>query len=261
MDRPQPELVVHATPELLAAAAAARLVTRLVDVQASRGSATVVLTGGGVGIGMLHELRSAPARDAVDWSRVDLYWGDERFLPIGDPERNETQAREALLDHVPVDPARVHPMPAAGSEFGDDVDAAADAYAELLARASRPEDHCAVPTFDVLLLGMGGEGHVASIFPSSPAVYETERMVVGVHGCPKPPPVRVSLTLPAIRCAAEVWLVTAGSEKAAAVAMALTGAGPTQIPAAGATGRRRTLWLLDRAAAEKLPPTFRPPLA
>jgi 6-phosphogluconolactonase len=261
IDRATPEVVAYATPELLAAAGAARLVTRLVDVQASRGSASLVLTGGGVGIGLLRELRAAPARDAVDWSRVDLYWGDERFLRAGDPERNETQAREALLDHVPVDPARVHPMPAAGGEYGEDVDAAAAAYADLLRRASRPEDHCAVPSFDVLLLGIGGEGHVASIFPSSPAVYETERTVVGVHGCPKPPPVRVTLTLPAIRCAAEVWLVTAGAEKAAAVAMALGGAGPTQIPAAGATGRRRTLWLLDRASAAKLPGTFMPPLA
>jgi len=257
--RPRPEVVVHAAPALLAAAVAARLVTRVVDAQASRGSASVVLTGGGTGIAVLRELRAAPARDAIDWGRVDLYWGDERYLPAGHHERNETQAREALLDHVPVDPARVHPM--APSDGGcRDVDAAAEAYAELLRAATRPEDHGAVPAFDVLLLGVGGEGHVASIFPSSPAVYETERAVVGVRGCPKPPPTRISMTLPAIGCANETWLATAGTDKAAAVAMALGGAGPTQIPAAGVAGRRRTLWLLDKAAAAKIPRAFMPPL-
>jgi 6-phosphogluconolactonase len=258
---PRTEVVVHATASLLAAAAAARLVTKVVDVQSSRGSASVVLTGGRTGIAMLRELRAAPARDAIDWGRVDLYWGDERFLPGGHPERNETQVREALLDHVPVDPARVYPMAASDGEYGVDVDAAAAGYAALLGSHARPEDHGPVPTFDVLMLGVGGEGHTASIFPSSPAVYETERTVVGVHGAPKPPPTRLTLTLPAIGCASEVWLATTGSDKAAAVAMALGGAGPTQIPAAGVTGRRRTLWLLDRAAAVKLPPTFILPLA
>jgi 6-phosphogluconolactonase len=257
----KPEVVVHATAAQLAAAVAARLVTRMVSVQASRGSASVVLTGGTTGIAVLRELRAAPAVDAVDWGRVDVYWGDERFLPAGDPERNETQAREALLGHVPVDPSRVHPMPAAGAGSGDDVDAAAAAYAELLRKAARPEDHGPAPSFDVLLLGVGPEGHVASIFPSSPAVYETERTVVGVRGSPKPPPTRVSLTLPGIRCATEVWLFTAGSDRAAAAAMALSGAGPTQVPAAGATGRRRTVWFLDRAAAAKVPKTLILPLS
>lgn len=256
----KPEVVVRATPEQLAGAVAGRLVTRMVAAQASGGVASVVLTGGGTGIAILEQLRLAPAREAVDWRRVDLYWGDERFLPDGHPDRNETQARAALLDHVPVDPARVHPMEPAGGKFGDDVEAAAADYARLLRAAARPEDHGPVPAFDVLLLGVGPEGHIASVFPSSPAVYETERTVVGVHGCPKPPPTRVSLTLPAIRCASEVWLAVAGADKAAAVAMALGGAGPTQIPAAGALGRRRTLWLLDRAAATKVPRAFIQPV-
>lgn len=248
-----PQTVVYRTPRLLASATAARLVTRLVDTQAARGTASVVLTGGRTGTAVLEELRAAPARDAVDWSRVDFYWGDERFLPAGHPERNETQAREALLDHVPVAPERVHAMAPSDGEFGDDPEAAAEAYAELLAAAARPEDHYPAPTFDVCMLGVGEEGHTASIFPHSPAVYETERSVVAVHGCPKPPPVRVSLTLPAIRHSAEVWLMTTGEGKAAAVAMALGGAGEVALPAAGARGKRRTLWLLDRAAGTKSP--------
>ncbi|MET9672637.1 6-phosphogluconolactonase [Streptomyces sp. NPDC006482] len=254
-----PQLVVHRDKELMAQATAARLITRIVDAQATRGSASIVLTGGRNGNGLLAALGSAPARDAVDWSRLDLWWGDERYLPEGDPERNVTQAREALLDRVPLDPARVHAMPASDGPYGSDVDAAAAAYAEELAAAAGPGDHGGVPTFDVLMLGVGPDTHVASLFPELPAVRETERTVVGVHGAPKPPPLRVSLTLPAIRAAKEVWLLAAGEDKAKAAAIALSGAGEVQAPAAGAYGRSRTLWLLDAAAASELPRSLYPP--
>ncbi|MFC7931245.1 6-phosphogluconolactonase [Streptomyces cinereoruber] len=253
-----PQLVVHRDKELMAQAAAARLITRIVDAQAARGSASVVLTGGRNGNGLLAALGSAPARDAVDWSRLDLWWGDERYLPDGDPERNVTQAREALLDRVPLDPARVHAMPASDGPYGDDVEAAAAAYAEELAAAAGPGDG-GVPAFDVLMLGVGPDTHVASLFPELPAVHETERTVVGVRGAPKPPPVRISLTLPAIRAAREVWLLAAGEDKAKAAALALSGAGELQAPAAGARGRSRTLWLLDSAAASELPRSLYPP--
>jgi 6-phosphogluconolactonase len=196
----------------------------------------------------------------VDWSRVEIFWGDERFLPPGDPERNDTQAYAALLDHVAVDPARVHAMPAADDQWRDDPEGAAEAYAQTLSGLTSPEDHGPVPRFDVCLLGVGEEGHTGSIFPSSPAVYETERNVVAVHNSPKPPPTRITLTLPAIRRSAEVWLLTTGEAKAAVVAMALGGAGEVQLPAAGARGERRTLWLLDRTAASKLPRDLVPPL-
>ncbi|MFF3495235.1 6-phosphogluconolactonase [Streptomyces sp. NPDC002795] len=252
-----PQLVVHRDKELMAQAAAARLITKIVDAQSARGSASVVLTGGRNGNGLLAALRAAPARDAIDWGRLDLWWGDERFLPDGDPERNYTQAKEALLDAVPLDPARVHPMPASDGPF--EADAAAEAYAAELANAAGPEDHGPVPTFDVLMLGVGPDTHVASLFPELPAVRETERTVVGVHGAPKPPPNRTTLTLPAIRAAREVWLLAAGEDKAKAAAIALSGAGEIQAPAAGAYGRSRTLWLLDAAAASQLPPGLYPP--
>jgi 6-phosphogluconolactonase len=257
---PTPDIAVHANPDVLAAAVAARLVTKLVDLQAGGNTPKIVLTGGGTGIAVLEQLRASVARDAVDWGKVEFYWGDERFLPPGDPERNETQARDALLDHVPVDQAKVFAMGADTGTGPAGAEAAAEAYAEVLRQAARPEDHGPVPMFDVLMLGMGGEGHTASVFPHSPAVYETERTVVAVHGCPKPPPTRVSLTLPAIRRAAEVWIMTTGEEKAAAVAMALGGAGEVAIPVAGAQGRRRTRWLLDRSAAAKLPRDLVPPI-
>lgn len=254
-----PQLVVHRDKELMAHAAAARLITKIVDAQASRGSASIVLTGGRNGNGVLAALAAEPARDAIDWGRIDLWWGDERFLPEGDPERNVTQARAALLDSVPVDPARVHAMPASDGPWGAEADTAAEAYAAELAKAAQPENHGAVPSFDVLMLGVGPDTHVASLFPEHPGVRETDRMVVGVHGAPKPPPTRISLTLPAIRAAREVWLLAAGEDKASAVAMALSGAGEIQAPAAGAYGRSRTLWLLDAAAASQLPPELYPP--
>jgi len=253
-----PQVVVHRDKELMACAAAARLITRIVDVQAARGSASVVLTGGRNGNGLLAALAASPARDAVDWARLDLWWGDERFLPEGDPERNVTQARAALLDAVPLDPARVHPMAPSDGTHGSDVEAAAAAYATELAAAAGPEDHGRVPAFDVLMLGVGPDTHVASLFPEHPAARETVRTVVGVHGAPKPPPTRISLTFPAIRAAREVWLLAAGEDKAGAVAMALSAPGELQAPASGAYGRSRTLWLLDRAAAAKLPPQLYP---
>jgi 6-phosphogluconolactonase len=254
------QVVVHANPELVAATAAARLMVKLVDVQNTRQVASVVLTGGRTGIAVLEQLNRSLARDAVDWSRVDFYWGDERFLPPGDPERNDTQAFDALLNHVPVAPERVHRMPAADERWAARPEAAAEAYAQELAARTGPKDHGAVPRFDVCLLGVGEEGHTASIFPSSPAVYETERTVVAVHNSPKPPPTRISLTLPAIRRSSEVWMLTTGEAKAAVVAMALGGAGEVALPAAGARGERRTLWILDRAAARKLPRDLVPPL-
>ena len=248
-------VVVHADPDLLAEAVAARLLIRLLDAQADRGLASVVLTGGRVAAKVYQAVAASPARDAVDWSRVDIWWGDERFLPAGDPERNETQARAALLDAVPVDPARVHPMPPSDGPDGPDPEAAAARYAAGLAAAARPGSEI-LPHFDLLLLGIGEDGHVASVFPEHPAAYES-RPVAAVRGAPKPPPVRITLTLPAINTAEEVWLIATGPDKADAVGMALSGAGPVQLPAAGVAGVGNTLWLLDRAAAAHVAPRLR----
>ncbi len=254
MPPPSRTVVVLRDPDVLAESVAARLLTRLVDCQALRGHADLVLTGGGVGIAALAAVARSPARAAVDWSRVDVWWGDERFVPADDPERNERQAREALLDGLDLDPERVHPMGALGGPDGDDVDAAAARYAAAL-RAAAPTGF-AVPPFDVLLLGMGPEGHTASIFPESPAAHD-DRLVVGVHGCPKPPPTRISLGFAALNGAREVWMVVAGTDKATTVAMALSGAGRLQVPAAGVAGAMQTLWLLDEAAAGALPRDLR----
>ena len=182
---------------------------QLVDAAAARLVTTIVLTGGGTGIALLEKLREATGD--IDWSQIDLYWGDERFLPSGDPERNEVQAREALLDHVPVDPDRVHAMAASDGIYDGDPHGAATAYEQLLGAQAHGNQ---VPTFDVHLLGMGGEGHVNSLFPHTDAVREEARFVVAVTDSPKPPPVRITLTLPAVRRAKEVWLLVSGAAKA-----------------------------------------------
>src|SRR4051794_26649594 len=142
-----PLVVVHHDAALLARAVAARLVTGLLDAQAARGRASVVLTGGGIGVAALRELAASPARDGIDWHALDVWWGDERFLPSGHPGRNETQAREALLDAVGIDGQRLHAMSPSDGPDGDDLDAAAARYAAELAATARPEDHAPVPSF------------------------------------------------------------------------------------------------------------------
>jgi 6-phosphogluconolactonase len=236
-----PEILLNRDAEGLAHAVAARLITRLVDAQADGGIAQVVLTGGRVAAVVYRAVAESPAQSAIDWRRVEFWWGDERFLPDGDPERNETQARDALLSHVDVDPARVHPMPA---DTGQGAEAATAAYESTLAASG-------VRTFDVLMLGVGPDGHMASLFPGYPELEVEDRWVVAVHDSPKPPPTRVSLTFPTLARSREVWFVVSGEDKAKAVAQAVSG--DPAIPASIPKGLDRTLWLLDEPAAKDLP--------
>lgn len=245
------DVVVHADRDVLAQAVAARLLVSLVDAQAARGEASLVLTGGGVAAAVYRAVAQSPARHAVDWSRLTCWWGDERFLPDGHPDRNETQAREAF--GALLDTSRRFPMPAADGPDGNDPEAAAARYARQLDAEAQP---ARLPHFDVLLLGVGEDGHVASIFPEQPAVYEV-RTVCAVRGAPKPPPTRITLTRSTLNSAEQVWLIAAGREKAGAVEMALSGGGPAQVPAAGVGGVSRTMWLLDRAAAAEIQPRIR----
>ncbi|MFZ2178539.1 MAG: 6-phosphogluconolactonase [Rhodococcus sp. (in: high G+C Gram-positive bacteria)] len=239
---------VHPDIDTLVAEAARRFVDTVVAAQKTRGIASVVLTGGGTGIGLLEKVRESPG--AIDWRALDVFWGDERFLPAGDPERNEVQARAALLDHVDVDPDRVHTMPVSDGIYEGDPEAAAAAYTQVLGAHAGGRQ---VPVFDVHLLGMGGEGHINSLFPDTDAVREEQRFVVAVTDSPKPPAVRVTLTLPAVRHADEVWLIVSGRSKAEAVAAAVAGAPPVEVPASGARGLTATRWFLDTAAASLLP--------
>src|SRR3954462_1505277 len=243
-----PVIEKYADSAALVAATGDRLADEITSVVQFRGRASIVLTGGGTGIGLLEHL--AERGDKIDWSKVHLYWGDDRFVPEDDDERNYKQAREALLDHIDIPVDNVHPMSASGGEFGDDLDAAARDYEQGL--AANADDGQAAPDFDVHLLGMGGEGHINSLFPETPAVRETSRLVLGVQDSPKPPPQRITLTLPAVQRSREVWLVVSGEGKADAVAAAVGGAKAVDVPAAGAVGRDATVWLLDEDAASKL---------
>jgi 6-phosphogluconolactonase len=252
--------VVHPDADVLAEAVAARLLTRLVDVQSVRDTVHLVLTGGTVGIAVLAAAAASPVRAAVDWSSVHLWWGDERFVPAGHPERNETQAREALVDSLVASSGlpRDHVHPMLGPDAAQSPEESAAAYAAELALFALPlpgagemdgeTAELAVPAFDVLLLGMGPDGHVASLFPGHDAL-GASGTAVGVHESPKPPPERVSLTFGAIRHAREVWIVASGEPKAVPVANALAGAPVEEVPAAGVRGTELTLWLLDAAAA------------
>lgn len=256
-----PVVLRHPTADDVAHAVAARLVTRLADVQSTGRVPSVVLTGGTIAVKIHEAVAGSPARAAVDWSRVDVWFGDERFVPADDPDRNVGQAAAAMLDHLPFDPARIHPVPPSDGELGDDVDAAAAAYADELARVVGAGSEAGAgaggaggadsPWFDVLMLGIGPDGHCASLFPGRQEMYDA-RTVVSVRNSPKPPPTRITLTMAPLMRADEVWWVAAGDEKAQAVYDAVSGSDVQEVPAAGPKGLSRTLWLLDEAAASRL---------
>ncbi|SIR88090.1 6-phosphogluconolactonase [Williamsia sterculiae] len=241
------EVVVGADADAVVAAAAQRFREVVTAAQSERGSASVVLTGGSNGIALLAALREDSGD--IDWSHVDIFWGDDRFVPADDPERNEGQAIAALLDRVPVRPERVFSIEPSDGRFGDDIEAAAADYASRLVSYGDGE----IPRFDLHLLGMGGEGHINSLFPHTPALAEQVRPVVAVTDSPKPPPRRITLTAPVVDRARQVWFLVAGGEKAEAVAAGVTGGDPQQWPCAAVHGTEATVWFVDRAAATDLP--------
>lgn len=243
----EPEVAQFASADELAEEVAARLVARIADLQSAGTVPSIVLTGGGIAA-KIHEAVIATDAENVDWSRIEVWFGDERFVPEDDPDRNVGHVAAALLDRLPFDPERVHAMPASDGKYGDDVDAAAAAYAEELRQAAGDGG---LPRFDLLMLGIGPDGHCASLFPGR-AEIDDERPVVGVRDSPKPPPTRITLTMGPLCNASEVWWVASGAEKAEAVSKAVHGADPHEVPAAGPTGVDKTFWFLDDAAASRL---------
>ena len=248
---PTPRVVVYPDADTLAAGTAARLITRITDVQSVTSPVHIVLTGGTVGTKTLAAIVNEPAAGAVDWAQVHFWWGDERFLVGGDPERNETGAREVFLSRFAeaIPEANIHQMPALDPEGGVATpEIAAELYAGELAEFA--PDGVGVPEFDVLMLGVGPDGHIASLFPGNAAL-DASGTVVAVRDSPKPPPLRVSLTFDAIEAARAIWLVPAGADKADAVASAWSGAPRKVTPAGSVRGTEETLWLVDVAAASK----------
>ena len=233
------EIVVLADADAVAEALAARLTSTLADLQARGRTPQVCLTGGGIATKAYARLAAGGPGD-VDWSRVDLWWGDERFVPAGDDDRNAEGTLEALRGPLRLDDAHVHVMPA--SDAGLDLDQAAAAYATELGST----------VFDVCLLGMGPDGHVASLFPGHPDAH-APGTVIPVRSSPKPPPERLSVTLDVINRSSQVWFCVSGAEKAEAVSKGVLGTGPDPVPAALASGTDATVWLVDEAAVADLP--------
>lgn len=243
-------VVISPDAEALAAGVAQRLLVRLAKRAEAGKTSHVLLSGGGIAGDVLRALGRHQDRSAIDWSTVHLWWGDEKFLPAGDDERNDIWARRSFIDHIDIPAGNVHPM--ATSDAVADIDDAAAAYASELARYG--DDEQAWPQFYLCFLGVGPDGHIASLFPDRTEIQETERSVVPVSEAPKPPSSRLSLTRPVINSARCVWLVLSGVDKAAALGLALAGASYETVPAAGAKGRKRTLFFVDRDAATNVPP-------
>lgn len=246
-----PEVDVLPTADALAREVAGLLVAKLDEAQVEYGRAALALTAGGIMEQVWAALAASPPARALDWSRVDVFWGDERFVPAGSPDRNDAPAERILFDHSPFSAAERFPMPASDGAWGDDLQAAAASYAEALRATRRPGDPGKVRAFDVVLLGIGPDGHCCSLFPHHPSASDTSSTVIGVRDSPKPPPLRLSLSFEGLTAAHEIWVVASGEGKSDAVARALGGADRTEVPASGAVARDRTLWLLDEAAAAK----------
>ena len=238
-----PRVEVHEDAATLATTVAGELLSRLAAAQQTGRAPQVVLTGGSIADAVHREVaRLAPAA-SVDWSRVVVWWGDERFVDAHSSDRNAGQARAAFLESVGLDPSHVHEMPS--TDTAASVEEGADAYTQAFREHGSGE-------FDVVMLGVGPDGHVASLFPGHPALDATDRIAVAVTDSPKPPPERISLTFAALNRTRAAWFLVSGEEKAAAVASALGGADRHDTPAAGVSGQDETVWFLDRDAASRL---------
>ena len=248
------QVIIKKDAETLADYVATRFVNRVVKRVAEGKRMHVCLTGGTMGGAVLRSAARDPRLAEIDWSLVHFWFGDERFVGRDSADRNDTQARGAFLDGLEIPAENVHAM--ASSDDGLDLDSAAIAYADELAQFA-PSDRSETgpwPSFDICFLGVGPDAHIASLFPDRAEISVTDRATVPVRDSPKPPPERISLTRPVINSSKRVWMVIAGTDKAAALGLALAGASYQSVPAAGAKGRRRTAFFVDEAAADQVPP-------
>ena len=241
-------LHVYDNQDVVAAQAAQRLIEAILETQGQGKVSHLSLTGGRGGLSVLAAVRTNPQVNEIDWKRVELWWSDERFLKKGDPERNETGAWDALLNHVGLDPARIHPMPDLGGAYGDDLDAAAQGYAAELAAAAESGD---APLFDVTLLGIGEDAHIASLFPGHKQQF-APATVVSISDSPKPPPQRTTFTMRVINNSKQVWLVAFGDGKADAIKLATSDLPAIEAPAGAARGKDSTVLFCDQAAAAQI---------
>jgi 6-phosphogluconolactonase len=246
-ERERGELVVLPDQAALAEAGAQRFVALAQAAISAHGRFSVALSGGSTPRGMYERLAQPPHRDAIDWPNVYIFWGDERYVPPDDAESSFRMAREALLAHVPLPAANIYPVPTVGGT----PEAAAKAYAETI----NAFFGAAPPHFDLILLGMGPDGHTASLFPGAPELTAPGGdLVVVVYNAPKPPPTRLSFTLRLINDAANVIFMVAGADKAPTLREVLHGPlQPARLPAQSIQPAHGALvWLVDTAAAQAL---------
>ncbi|WP_029145081.1 6-phosphogluconolactonase [Microbacterium luticocti] len=251
-------VVIGPDPDAVARAVADRLYDRIAKRVRAGKTVHLCLTGGGMGTAVLAAASAHPQRDRIDWSLVHVWWGDERFVPADSSDRNDVAADTALLRAIDIPAGNVHRM--AASDQGRTIEQGAADYAAELAGYG-PTATAATgyitgpwPSFDICFLGVGPDAHIASLFPDRPEIRITDRAAVPVLDSPKPPPQRITLTRPVINSSKRVWLVLAGTDKASALGLALAGASYHSVPAAGAKGRRRTVFFVDEAAAAQVPP-------
>jgi 6-phosphogluconolactonase len=216
----------------------------LADAIRSRGRADFVVTGGTVGIGSLAAIAETSESAELDWSRIHVWWGDERFVPAEHPDRNEGQATLALLSHVPVRESNIHRFPSAD---GEELETARERF-DVELRGEFPEG----PRFDLVLNGIGPDGHIASLFPGRDHGTAAD-LTIAVADSPKPPSNRLSLTFTALNSGSKVWVIASGADKATAISRLMAGATVEEIPVAGLRGTVETALYLDDAAASLLP--------
>lgn len=232
------DVVTLADPDEVAAVVAEQFLERISAAQGRGETPHIALTGGSVARLVHRQIAARAAAYAVDWNGVEFWFGDERFVVRDSAERNAGQAREDFLDALGAN--RVHEVPAV--EEADGVSDAARQYSDRLRAAGAGE-------FDLVMLGMGPDGHVASLFPHYPQLTVEDEIAVAVLDSPKPPPLRVTLTFPALNTSKAVWFLVTGAEKADAVARAWAFDGSViETPARGITGPSVT-WFVDHAAA------------
>ncbi len=221
---------------------ARRLLERIVELQEKRGVVHICLTGGSTANQMYERFADLVPESDLDASKLQLWWGDERFVPATDAARNSLQAVSRLARTVAIKSADIHMMPAQ------------DGRADSHQCAAEYETELGDTTFDVTLLGIGEDGHVGSIFPDHPSFDATSRSVIGVTDSPKLPSDRISLTLAAMNRSEEIWFIATGASKADAVVRALDG--DQELPAAHVQAREATYWFLDADAAAQLPEPY-----
>lgn len=241
-------ITIDADLDSLSRRAAQRVAALAQAACAARGAFHLVLAGGTTPRRLYQTLAAAEFRDTIDWPRVHVYFGDERAVPPTHPDSNYGMAKAALLDHVPIPPRQIHRIDVAVSSVRQD----AAHYAETLLRHA-PRDAQGVPQFDLVLLGMGPDGHTASLFPYSCILHDLERWVAAVY-VDKFKAWRVSLTFPVLNHARHLLFLVAGADKAAMVRRVHAGAtsGP-MLPVQRIDAQGVVEWLLDRAAAAELP--------